>query len=533
MQLIPGRMKKVLLALFPIFLAAAFFVRPNAAAAIGACKTDLNPLKVITRDTDGNLLGGMNFVVYHENTNPDGQPYLSSKVLFSGKTDSGGQSDIVCLKSLDGPYAVKVYEYNPNYGYFTLFSSQLTTLNDTIFAEVRMSNLRVIFRDADGAAIKNINFDIYVQTLDVDGQPVIDETKLNVDKLIKANYSTGNVGVVRAYLAAGQYVVRVHATGGVLFFNLWNQVVADQQVTQINYRLSTLRTILVDGLGGLLKNQKFSIHQQDYDVQDNPILGTLVAADISTGSTGKGDVYLPAGAYALKIPASNQGSTYNRWKINVIDQELTTTTYRLSGFRVIIRDQNGALARNVKFSIATQKLDAAGRPIIGTTILTGLDTGEAAYRDVYLVPGTYVLIYGTKRLYRLDVFNDQFTTVDYPKTISIRPRSEVLLTSSLNNKDLTFRTRATPTIKGLKNFKKTISRAYQVRATKIVTNYNVTFYYTDQQLLAKEVVAAKLRLAFYDDSLKQWRYVGTNSPTKHQFKASLKQTGTLILVAIK
>jgi hypothetical protein len=500
-----------------------------ASAAI--CASDKTPLLIISRDSEGGLQPSINYKVFSQRTNPDGGFYFSSETLASGKTDAGGQSDVVCLPTTKSPYAVKLYEYNESYGYFSLFSADLKSEGSLLIAEASMSSLRVVFRDAEGKLLKNVRFDVYVQSFDVDGNPIIDETKLNVDKLVRADFTTGDAGGVSAFLAAGNYAVRVHGTGTASYFYIWNQAVTANAVTPLDYKLGTIRFIVEDGLGGLVKNYAVSLYQQDQDVRGKPILGSLVAANLSTGSTGKVDAYLPTGTYAAKIPATYASTAYIKYNLKALDQQLSTTTYRLSGFRVIMRDDAGSLVRNAKFSIATQKLDALGRPVVNTTVLKDQQTGEAGFVDLYLTPGTYVLLYGSKRLYQLDVSENQFTKVDWPRQVSFQPRAEVSLTNPFGNSGLSIRPRSTPGRIGVKKFRKTVSRAYRVTAQSITKAYTVTFYYTDDQLRSKGVTEGKLRVAFYNERTKRWGYVGRVLTSQNQAKATLKDAGTLLLIA--
>lgn len=520
--------------LFTLLTLAGVIGISREAFAIGACTGTNNPMRVITRDANGTLQAGINVQVYQELTDPDGNPYYGSSALASGKTDAGGQSDIFCLNPTKAPYAVKVYESSATYGYFTIWSSQQTTDpgSGLITAQVRMSSLYVLLRDAEGTVIKSAKFDLYVQSFDVNNQPIIDETKLNQDKLITSSLNTGDFGAKVAYLSAGNYVVRVYATGGKTYFHFWNQRVETEKITTLDTKLSTLRAVLEDGYSDVIKNQKLSIYTQKFDVRNKPIVGDLVAADLSTGSTGKVDAYVPAGTYALKINGSYSNAFYYKWRVAVTDQELTTATYRLSGFRIIIRDDKGNLVRSAKFSIATQKTDALGNPVVETIVLRDQNTGEAGYLDVYVPPDTYVLIYGTKRLYQLDANDNQFTKVDWPRVVSLRPQTEVELSNPIGNTNVTLRKRSMPKV-SLKNVKTTLSSAYRLNADKITKSYSITFHYTADKLAQKKTKADKVWIAFYNSQTKRWQLVGRNTASKLQAKATLKNKGTFVLVALK
>lgn len=526
-------MKKTIVVSLIAVLGISFAFR--SASAIGACKSTAYPVHVITRDANGTLLPGMNFVIYEEKTNPDGNPYFG-KTLASGKTDAGGQSDMVCISAVNPPpYAVKVYESNANYGYTTMWSSAMDYNSDSFLraANVKLGSLTVVLRDSDGTVIKDAPFDVYLQSFDINNEPIIDETKVNADKLVFSNYNTGAYGARTNYLGPGRYVVRIRATGGKDNIYVWNQEIKANTDTLLDYKVSTLKVILEDGYGALVKNQKLSIYKQGYDVRGKAILGTLVAQDLTTGTGGVATAYLRPGAYAVKINGTYSGSFYYKWKVDVANQESTTTTYRLSGFRIIIRDAAGGLTKNAKFSIGTQRLDAVGKPILDTMILKNVSTGERGYADIYLTPDTYVLVYGDKRLYQLDANENQFTKIDWPRVVTARPRAEVELSNPFGNVNLTMRKRNNPIVR-LLNFKTMVSgSAYRVEASSIKKAYTVTFYYEEATLVKKKTKADKVKIAFYNEVTKKWSYVGKNYPAKRLAQVQLKDKGTLVLVAVK
>ncbi|MFH0828862.1 MAG: hypothetical protein V1907_01640 [Candidatus Kerfeldbacteria bacterium] len=521
-------MKKIA-SVIVIVVAAVLFAR-HSAHAIGPCNGTPIPIKVITRDAGGTLQAGINYVVYQQLTNPDGGPYFGS-VVASGKTDAGGQSALICGDAKKFPFAVKIYESSATYGYFTIWSNQMTQTDTLMYiAEIKMSGLYVLMRNAENNVIKKAYFDVYLQGYDVNNQPIVDETRLDVDKLVISNYDTGDFGAKNTFLAAGNYVVRVKMSGGKDYFYLWNQQVSAGAVTLLDYKLSTLRTIVEDGYGNLVLSQKISIYVQDHDVRGKAILGAQVVSDLSTGSTGGAVAYLKPGTYVIRINGSN--GYFYRYNVVMTSQELTTVTYRMSGFRIIIRDATGAVIKGAKFNIGTQRIDAAGKPVLVTTILTNISTGELGYRDVYLPPETYVLVYGDKRMYQLDVNDNQFTKIDWPRNVTLRPQSEVQLSNPYGNLNLTLRKVSTPKVK-LAGYSAAFSKAYKVSATSIKKSYTVTFYYDSNKLAAKNVKADKLKIAFYNESTKKWQYAGKNYPSSGRASATLKSKGTILLVSVK
>ena len=507
---------------------------PNVSAQtrIAACKTEKTGMQIITRDANNKLVPNINFIVYTVTKDPDGNLYFDeSKKLTSGKTDVGGQTEIFCLDTAKGPYAVKVWESSATYGYFSVSGDQITTKEGIQVVELKMSDLFVIIRDAESKLVKNSYFDIYIQGFDVDGDPIIDETKLNKDKLVTANVNTGDVGGKHMYLAPGSYIVRLHATGNKEYFYIWNQTATSGKTTTVNYKQGTLRTALQNINKKVVREKKIAMYTQKYDAQENPIVGTHLA-DVYTGLEGKVDAYLPSGEYALKIPSDVSKLFYYIWKVKIKDSELTKVNYRLSGLRLILRNDKGAIVKNAKFSIASQTTDAKGQPVVDKILISGLNTGNGGVKDVYIPTDTYAIIYGKQTIYQVDVADTYFTRVDWLKTITARLNPEVYMTTPFENTNFNLRKTTMPKI-DLKDVDKVLSQAYKSEAKIIKKPYSVIFDYTNDQLEKNGVTAEKIRIAFYNNATGKWQYIGKNFPEKHIAIASANVKGTFVLVAQK
>jgi hypothetical protein len=498
-----------------------FSVQPAGAA----CEDEGTTFRIISRDVSGTLLPGIQYAIHAENTNPDGNPYLGASIK-TGTTDAGGQATFCTTAT--GPFAVNFYEYSASYGNYVVWSSQLSASGQTLIAEARMSYLSVIVRDGEGGLIKNVKYDVFVQAYDVDGSPIIDETALQRAKLVSDKYNTGADGEDRSYLGAGKYVVRIHGTGST-YFTLWEQNVANAAATTLDYRLGTLRVVLEDGLGGLIKDRKFDLYTQDYDVREKPIFGTLVASKLDVGSAGKYDAYVPPGTYALKITGSISGVVYSSWGIKVKSETLTKREYKLSGLRIILKENN-KLAKNVAFDIGMQDTDAVGAPALKQNIYSG-NTGELGYSDIYLAPGKYVLSYGTNRVYNLDVFENRFTVVDWPNVVTIR-RQEMTLTNPVVNR-LTLKGIADAIVRGISKVKARVSKTYRVDVQRILKPYTVSLAYSASSLRARGYNPAKVRIAYYNPKTKSWSLIGRNNTKLQRVSTSVSGAGTFVLVVTK
>lgn len=523
-------MKKIYFVIIAVFIAVIFF--SHASQALAACKPDQIQFYIVTRDADGVLIPNINFSIFQQLTDPDGHPYFGSS-LGTGKTDAGGQAYLCLAASKTGPYAVKFYEYNANYGNLTLWNDSLPPSGTGGYnIEVRLSYMRVVIRDAENELVKNITFDVYVQEYDIDGHAIIGENNLRQEKLVASNYNTGETGLARAYLAAGTYVLRIHGTGPTYFY-LWEQAVKNGEVKPLEYKMGTLRVVFADPFNNLLKNQKFSVYKQAYDVRNQPIFGTSIGS-FNTGDTGKQDLYLPTGAYAFKINGSQSDAYFTKWKVTSTNDTLSWLNYRLATLRTVIYNNAGALLANQRYSIGEQGTNAAGQPVVTKIVVSSGNTGVLGYQDLYLTPKKYVFIYGEKKAYNIEVFENQVTIINWPTVFSLRPNpGGFMVLTPFANTTLTTRNVASPNVIGIGNIKKNFGNAYQVLAEKINKPYTVVLYYAGKTLPARGISASKLRLAFYNAQTRQWRLVGTNTVSQERVVAVLNAPGTLTLVELK
>jgi len=522
-------MKRIfLLPIALLIMLGGFFVTPNHAAA-AVCPSNTNAIRVVTRDWNGELLPGMNVQVVNKLTNPDGDPYLGPSVLAQATTDAGGQTSVLCVPSARAPYAIKVYQKNPTFGYSTYWDIYEGGNTEISTVDVMLGGFQVIFRDAQGTLLKDIVFDVFLQSFDIDGKAIIDVTKLNADKLVASDFNTRAFGNAFVYLTPGSYVIRVHGTGNSYFY-LWNQEVNAEEETYVEYLMGTMRFVFEDGFGRIVKNQKFTIHKQGKDVRGNPYLGTVVAANLSTGEIGKYDAHLPKGTYALSISGTG-GSRYKSYNYRIAPEEYKYITYRMSGVRIVLRGADGDLARNTRFSFASQTRDALGRPIVKTTLVRSRTTGEAGYVDVYVPAGEYMMVVGTQRLTQIDVFDKQFTSVDWPRTITFRPSAELSVVTPIANTNFIVRRMSPRTLPSYLGAVQRVTGVYKVTAENYRRSAYVVMTASQSNLEKFDVRASRLKMAYYNARTKRWSFVGRRYSSARQVRANIPAPGYVTLVA--
>ncbi len=495
--------------------------------ADAACGSNTNAVRVITRDSEGTLLPGMNVSVYHKNTDPDGNPYLATSAITAGTTDAGGQTGVFCLSNKQSPYAVKVYQKSATFGYFTYWDISENGPLDVANVDVQLGGLQVVLRDAQGTLLKNVVFDVYIQSFDYDGEPIIDVTKLNADKLVASDFNTQAFGTTRAFLNPGHYVIRIHGTGSSYFY-LWDQEVNAEEESLVEYHLATMRFVFENGFGKVVKNQAFNIYRQTSDVRGTAIFGDLVGAGLSTKEGGSYDAYLPPGTYAIRVMGTG-GTAYKSFGYSIDTEEYKVATFRMSGARIILRGANGDLARTLRYSFATQLKDALGRPIPGTAIVKSKTTGNAGYSDIYVPAGTYYLTIGTQRVAYITVFDRQFTTVDWPRSITFRPTNELTATSPLNNTYFTVKKLGAVRIPSYLGDVDRVSAVYQLNAARWTSRYQVIMTVNKSAIDDLGADRSQLRIAFYSLRTKRWTLVSRAS-TAYQLSALFRDPGYVTVV---
>ncbi|MBU0597374.1 hypothetical protein KKF61_00070 [Patescibacteria group bacterium] len=501
--------------------------------------------EIISRDAQGVIVPGVKYHIYQQNRDPYQNPYLGSRVA-SGTTDEGGQA-ATCINKSSGvsEYAVKLYQYADIYGYRSIWNEDMAGsagsegVGGYYLCDVYLSYMHVTFRDAAGNLLKDVNFDIYVQDYDADGTPIVSEDRLNQEKLIYSNYTTGATGETKVYLASkqywpqgGVYVFRIHGTG-TSYIYLWGKDIPNGLSNDIEYRLGTIKVVQEDAYGRLLYNRKFSIYNQTYDAHGNPAYGDLIANDLDVGTLGYYDVYLPAGDYAFRFPSSINNDYFTKWEITSRDGAYRRFVYRLSILRTHIYNDQHQLLTNQSYKLGLQGTDAAGNPGV-QSILTTSNTEDLGYDELYLVPRKYALLYNDDIVYNVEVFENQPTIIDYPWAMSMRPAGgELALTTPLANETLTLRPLPAADVRGISIRKQNVGTPFQVRANEELQPYTVVFFYNKDVLRTRGIDGNKLRIAFYNSRTGRWSLVGNIYYDLWRLSATVRDPGIYTLIEIK
>ncbi|MFA6428139.1 MAG: hypothetical protein WCW02_01155 [Candidatus Buchananbacteria bacterium] len=358
-----------------IFLLAGLIL-PNFAQA--AYTPDIAELRVTARDYSTNLLKNIaSCAIYRMAYDASGQRYVGTSLGSTKIGDSGEAVFKINVKNNPGPYVIKVWTLNATDGAFYFWDIGLSG-GSVNYYEAKLTSINFILRDEDNQAKVNFKFNIYTQKRDINGQPY-------KDKLF-GSVTTGNFGAVKTYPAPGIYILEIPISTG--YYYKPDIVLAEKEQKELTYRLSDFAVVVRDGFGTLMPKAKFDIIVQKFNVDGQPYLDKVVGT-YSTDNYGRKEVLVSSGTYALRFYGSG-GQTYLFWDNVINEGTFSNIEYKLSTWRITIKDVLGKLITGQAVEVWEQKIDAAGEKILGKKLVAA-NTGDKGQVDLYIPPGTYAI----------------------------------------------------------------------------------------------------------------------------------------------
>lgn len=303
-------MPKRIIGLAAVFL-SLFFLQAQGAAAQTVdlpCKTD-TIINVIARDGDQKFIPNINFEIYEQIDDVDGNPKPDpTKKVGAGKTDAvlGKGTIRFRLPKLSDlhQYAIKIWQTNSANSFY--FYDYITAgCGYEINSTVVLSSFKVILRDADGNLKTNTAFSMYAQKQDADDNPIKEKGAL------VGTYNTGSAGGYTLYLPSKErnivnwkgteeYVLEVKNAKNYLFTK-YNLRTSDGSAATVEYVLSRLKLIFKGASGNpLVKGSKVDLYVQEEGLDGGPALGKSVAS-LLTDDNGAVSLEYPPGLYAAVI----------------------------------------------------------------------------------------------------------------------------------------------------------------------------------------------------------------------------------------
>lgn len=304
-----------------------------------------------------------------------GNPIFGDNVA-DGRTNNAGLIEF----NLDpGTYTVEVgdiagYRYGEPFNYI-VNAGEMTIL------DVQFGRMIIGLKNADGEGLGGRYTAIYLQKLDIGGNPV------RGDRI--ADGRTDNTGAIVYDLTAGDYWIEIGDIAGYVWGNQADWRVKSGETVRNILDLGRIRVGIKNAEGKALGGKYVAVYVQKQDVEGKPIIGDRVG-DGRTDNTGIIDFDLTTGNYAVLV-GDIAGESYGDVLNHVVEGGKTTPIIvTLGRLTVGLKDENGDAARGRYVALYFQKKDVAGNLVRGDRFADGR-TDDAGFLVLDVTAGHYVL----------------------------------------------------------------------------------------------------------------------------------------------
>ncbi|MDD2680647.1 MAG: hypothetical protein PHE20_00925 [Patescibacteria group bacterium] len=247
----------------------------------------------------------------------------------------------------------------------------------------------------NGDPLSAFKYEIYEQDADVFGRPI-------PGRKIKSGTtnSAGRAELVFKPDSRKSYVVKVYDkksdVGEFWFFDAARFTCGyDRAVTK---SLPYLRIILRDGQGNLKTNASFSLYEQSFDVDNNPIKATnKLVTSMKTGNDGSAIMYVaPAHSFdqnrrGLYVLSATIGKTvFDAYNIAVTANQNATFEYVFSDLSLSLKSAAGQALANKEVKLKAQVKDG-NKYLLGDELSSG-KTDDSGLLQFEYPAGTYALV---------------------------------------------------------------------------------------------------------------------------------------------
>src|SRR3989339_557671 len=349
----------------------------------------LSSIKFTLRDSNGVLRKNTKFSVYTQGLDADSNPIREKSDLIAS-LNSGETGEVVIYvpdssRSIDGKSVDRfVFESkNSNNGVYTKYDINVSDENTTNIRYV-FSDMELEFKDASGIVFPaDTQVEIFVEK-----EGSADEEKL--DEKLKTLYTDGKGKVVFEY-PERKYELKAN-----------EQWEVEDGVCEES---SVFTLITRNYNSNFVPDLKYELYEQIENADGVPAAGKKVLSG-TIDENGKAVKTLKPDSrkvYALKVYDQNS-SVGDLWFFDEVkficgqDKEITK---KIPAINIVLRNGDGELVKNHKFSLYTQKYDADNNPIKEKEDLvsSSFTTSEEGIDTVYISPyqpytqgkyGTYV-----------------------------------------------------------------------------------------------------------------------------------------------
>lgn len=223
--------------------------------------------------------------VFVQKQDLSGNPVPGDRVATGYTNDVGS----ILFDLTAGTYYVEInltgYIYGTPFNH-TVEAGTVRVLN------VTLGQLLVGVLDADGKAVQDRYVQVFVQKLDLGGNPVTGDR-------VATGY-TDNTGATKFDLTAGDYRVEIDGLAGELYGEEFNHRVVSSETNKIIVRLGRLVIGLKDASGKPIEDRYVQVFLQKRDVSGNISQGERVSSGY-TQNTGLLNLELTTGKYIVEV----------------------------------------------------------------------------------------------------------------------------------------------------------------------------------------------------------------------------------------
>lgn len=322
--------------------------------------------KLTLRTSLGALFPGKTKLeVYEQTVDDNNNQARSSKLADIQTTDEG----FAIFEAPAGVYVVGLKDSNGQYDYLwdlEIWNGQLNEYEWTVSSAqtsvgvcATNSKLNLTFSGLGGETLVGFKYDVYEQDMDTFGRSI-------AGKKVGSG-STNNFGKADISFKPDprkNYVIRVYEKksdlGEFWFFDAVRFTCGDDR--SFSRGLPYLQIVLRDGSGDLKKEQSFSIYEQAFDVDNNPVKDSKnLVANLKTGNSGSALLYVgPAhpfnqskrGMYVFSATVGK--SVFNAYNITVDPNKNSSFEYTFSDLSLNVKSAAGQTYANEEVKLYTQ-----------------------------------------------------------------------------------------------------------------------------------------------------------------------------------
>lgn len=376
---------------------------PSDAVHVTTEMAEQSGIRVTIKAPNGTPEITYNVAIYKQEGDRDDEQAKGQRITY-GRTDATGS---LFLPVEPGRYVVELSDYTgylwgTEYNYYVR-ENRITKL------EVLLGELEINIVDANGKTRSGHNTEIYLQEIDVNGNPVPTERI--------AQGRTGNAGRISYHLTPGQYAINIHDLPGYPWQTLPNQRLTSGNTTTFLLELGQLTVGVRDADGTALPDKQINIYLQEKDLNGDPIKGERLFNG-QTDHTGAISWDVTAGAYAVEIPDVAGNPWGEELNHTITSGDTTQVILTLGKLAITFPDSPDLPAANRHIWLAYQEKDVSGNLVAGERFLEGR-TDEQGTIEWNVTAGTYVLgVDDTEVLDNVEIQSGEVTVIDGVEILS-------------------------------------------------------------------------------------------------------------------